>query len=58
MSESDLMASGPARTNPTDRVPADELKSLFLFEALDPDQLGWLSDHGHRVQRASGHPNL
>lgn len=29
-----------------DRVSPEELQRLFLFEALDPEQLAWLSEHG------------
>ncbi|WP_035856764.1 ATP-binding protein [Cryptosporangium arvum] len=29
-----------------DRVSPEELQKLFLFEALDADQLAWLSEHG------------
>ena len=32
----------------------DELRELFLFEALDEDQLGWLRKHGEVVTRAAG----
>ena len=32
----------------------DELRELFLFEALDEDQLGWLQKHGEVVTRRAG----
>src|SRR5215212_4267055 len=32
----------------------DELRELFLFEALDDDQLGWLQKHGEVVTRPAG----
>ena len=32
----------------------DELRELFLFEALDDGQLGWLRDHGHVVTYPAG----
>jgi len=36
----------------TDRVGADELRTLFLFERLDDDQLAWLVEHG-RIETAA-----
>ncbi|MGK5740990.1 ATP-binding protein [Micromonospora sp. URMC 103] len=39
---------------PTDRLTPDELRTLFLFEALDADQLGWLAEYGRVEQRAAG----
>ncbi|MFG2103359.1 ATP-binding protein [Micromonospora echinaurantiaca] len=41
-------------TTPTDRLTPDELRTLFLFEALDDGQLGWLAEHGRVEQRAAG----
>ena len=32
----------------------DELRTLFLFEKLDDELLGWLCDHGH-VETIEGH---
>jgi signal transduction histidine kinase len=32
----------------------DELRELFLFEALDDDQIGWLRKHGEVVTRPAG----
>ena len=32
----------------------DELRTLFLFEALEPDQLAWLSERGYVETRAAG----
>ncbi|MBA3529522.1 MAG: cyclic nucleotide-binding domain-containing protein [Propionibacteriaceae bacterium] len=45
-------------SDPTDvsRLSADELKTLFLFESLDDEQLGWLSEHGYVEYRAAGEP--
>jgi signal transduction histidine kinase len=37
-----------------DRVSPEELKTLFLFEALNPEQLSWLSEHGEVEQRSAG----
>jgi signal transduction histidine kinase len=34
----------------SDRLNRDELKTLFLFEALDDQKLDWLAEHG-RVER-------
>jgi signal transduction histidine kinase len=36
-------------TDPGERLTPDQLKTFFLFEALNPEQLDWLSEHG-RVQ--------
>ena len=30
----------------SDRLPPSELRTLFLFEALDDDKLAWLAEHG------------
>ena len=30
-----------------DALPPEELRTLFLFEKLDDDQLRWLCEHGH-----------
>lgn len=38
------------------RLTPDELSRLFLFEALDPGQLTWLSEHGRVEQRTLGSP--
>ncbi|MFF5176190.1 ATP-binding protein [Micromonospora sp. NPDC000089] len=35
------------------RLTPDQLRELFLFTALDADQLGWLAEHG-RVERQDG----
>jgi signal transduction histidine kinase len=40
----------------TTHLSPDELKTLFLFESLDPPQLQWLSDHGYVELRPSGRP--
>ncbi|MET0693765.1 MAG: cyclic nucleotide-binding domain-containing protein, partial [Propionibacteriaceae bacterium] len=36
------------------QLGADELKTLFLFEALTDDQLNWLSSQGYVENRAAG----
>jgi len=36
------------------RLTPDELRELFLFEALDDDQLAWLSAHGRVEHRHAG----
>ncbi|MGN9777129.1 ATP-binding protein [Micromonospora sp. H33] len=41
-------------TRESDRLTPDELRSLFLFEALTPDQLAHLSEHGRVEQRRAG----
>jgi len=33
----------------------DELRSLFLFDRLDEDQLRWLCDHGRTIRRPAGY---
>ena len=38
------------------RLAPDELRTLFLFEALDESQLRWLSEQGYVEQRRSGLP--
>ena len=43
-------AGGAAHLTP------DELRTLFLFEALHPDQLAWLSENGYLETRAAGEP--
>ncbi len=37
-----------------DRLTRDELKTLFLFEALDDTQLDWLAEHGRVEQHPPG----
>jgi signal transduction histidine kinase len=39
----------------SDRLTRDELKTLFLFEALDDQKLDWLAEHG-RVERHPAGP--
>ncbi|HEY9484555.1 MAG TPA: hypothetical protein VIR00_16495, partial [Micromonosporaceae bacterium] len=41
-------AAGPTE----ERVPCDvnELRTLFLFEKLDDDQLQWLCEHGSAIR--------
>ncbi|MFI9638563.1 ATP-binding protein [Micromonospora sp. NPDC051925] len=41
-------------TNSDRRLTPDELRELFLFAALDPEQLDWLAEHGRVEQRAAG----
>jgi len=36
------------------QLSTEELKTLFLFEALDADQLTWLSRQGYVEQRSGG----
>ncbi len=39
-----------------ERLAPEQLKKLFLFQALDDDQLRWLSEHGRVETRAAGTP--
>ncbi|HEY4626860.1 MAG TPA: ATP-binding protein [Blastococcus sp.] len=41
-------------TTTEQRLTPDELQGLFLFEALDDDQLAWVADNGDVVDRAAG----
>jgi signal transduction histidine kinase len=41
-------------TSTTERLPVDDLRTLFLFEHLDEDQLRWLSDHGEILRVPAG----
>jgi signal transduction histidine kinase len=36
------------------RLPAQELRGLFLFEKLSDEQLGWLAEHGWVTEHPSG----
>lgn len=49
-------ADTPRADPPPDAEPCDiaELRTLFLFEHLDDDQLRWLCAHGHVVRREPG----
>ncbi len=38
--------------------PGDELRGLFLFEALRDDQLDWIAEHGRHRAGAGGHPGV
>ncbi|WP_435205732.1 ATP-binding protein [Micromonospora sp. bgisy143] len=38
----------------SDRLTPAQLRTLFLFEALDDAQLDWLAEHGRVEQRAGG----
>jgi signal transduction histidine kinase len=37
-----------------DRVTVDELRTLFLFERLEPDKLAWLAERGRTETRPGG----
>ncbi|MFD1052125.1 cyclic nucleotide-binding domain-containing protein, partial [Kibdelosporangium lantanae] len=37
-----------------EKLTADELRTLFLFEKLDEDKLAWLVEHGHVEYRTAG----
>src|SRR5262245_58544600 len=43
--------------DPSEGEPCDinELRSLFLFDRLDEDQLRWLCDHGRTIHRPPGY---
>ncbi|HEX8865733.1 MAG TPA: cyclic nucleotide-binding domain-containing protein, partial [Lentzea sp.] len=41
-----------------DRLTPADLRELFLFEKLDPEQLDWLAAHGHIETREAGTPVL
>lgn len=41
-------------TTSSERLTPAQLRTLFLFEALDDAQLDWLSEHGRVEQRAGG----
>jgi signal transduction histidine kinase len=41
-------------TETTERLSADELRKLFLFEKLSDEQLGWLSEHGWVIEAPGG----
>ena len=43
-------------TESVPRLSGEELQQLFLFEALEDDQLAWLSEHGRVEQREQGNP--
>ena len=60
---SDMLAAGTAEVSTQveaaggrPRLGPDELKTLFLFEALDPGQLAWLSETGYVETHAAGEP--
>src|SRR5262245_29519989 len=38
------------------RLTPEDLRKLFLFEALDDDQLTWLTERGWAVPYAAGSP--
>ncbi|HZN77253.1 MAG TPA: ATP-binding protein [Micromonosporaceae bacterium] len=38
----------------TSRLTPDELRTLFLFEALDDEQLAWLAEHGWVEEHPAG----
>ncbi|MFN0281143.1 MAG: ATP-binding protein [Kineosporiaceae bacterium] len=37
-----------------ERLDVEELRTLFLFDSLDDDRLGWLAAHGRVEERAAG----
>jgi len=41
-------------TETTERLSADELRKLFLFEKLSDEQLTWLSEHGWVIEAPGG----
>jgi signal transduction histidine kinase len=41
-------------TEGTERLPAEALRRLFLFEKLSDEQLAWLSEHGWVVEMPAG----
>jgi signal transduction histidine kinase len=41
-------------TETTERLSADELRKLFLFEKLSDEQLAWLSEHGWVIEVPGG----
>jgi signal transduction histidine kinase len=41
-----------------EKLTADELRELFLFEHLNDEQLAWLVEHGHVETRDAGTPVL
>src|SRR4051795_2874866 len=41
-------------TTTEQRLTPDELRGLFLFEALDDNQLAWVADNGDVVDRPAG----
>ena len=41
-----------------EKLTADDLRGLFLFERLNEDQLAWLVEHGHVETRTAGTPVL
>ncbi|HZC98777.1 MAG TPA: ATP-binding protein [Actinomycetes bacterium] len=41
-------------TEGTQRLPAQALRNLFLFEKLSDEQLQWLAEHGWVIQAPSG----
>jgi signal transduction histidine kinase len=41
-----------------ENLTVDDLRSLFLFEHLNPEQLAWLVEHGQVETRAAGVPVL
>ncbi len=46
--------SSPAQKQSNERCNGDELRTLFLFERLDPDQIAWLCREGRVVHVAAG----
>jgi signal transduction histidine kinase len=44
----------PDQARPGGRLSVEELRGLFLFTDLEPDQLGWLADNGDVVAVPAG----
>jgi len=42
------------KTQEPERLSTDELRTLFLFESLDQEQLDWLATEGHVLEVADG----
>jgi signal transduction histidine kinase len=49
-----MSQSTEAASEPVERLPIEELRTLFLFEALDDAQLRWLHEHGRIERFAAG----
>jgi signal transduction histidine kinase len=49
-----VTAPDSAAPGPADRLAPEQLRTLFLFEALDEQQLAWLAERGSVEQRAGG----
>ncbi|MBI4940449.1 MAG: cyclic nucleotide-binding domain-containing protein [Actinobacteria bacterium] len=49
-----MTVDGTTAEGGPERVGPDVLRTLFLFESLDDDKLGWLAAHGRVERRAAG----